>query len=256
MTYQSAPRWFLGHLENDRVLRTNRAHRWRRVSQNRSTWAVRPESLPTARYWAAGRATWYAARTSVSTVDPVRYAFGTASRSRRAVPDGHREGASGCARRGPPRPSGCRPSSRRGSRARRPRSRPERPFWGRPGVVWGALPVQGVDEPLDPRPGSAGDPGDRPEADPLGQEATDQGRVGLPDRTLLGGGHEPPAAAPRAERRGARGVDPVPDHVGRRTPGAWRGGARVRGRFAHPGKVERCHRSSHYPSHSSTNSGH
>ncbi len=181
----------------------------------------------------------------MNTVTPVRYPDGRASHRRRAVAAdrspttlaGTRRGP----RRGPPRPTGCRPLGRR--------ARPGRPFWGRSGVVWGGLPVPGVDEPRDHRPGSVGDPGDGPDADPLAREATDQGRVGLPDRTLSWGR---PRTAGRRPGRGASGCPrrwPHSGHVGRRTPGAWRGGGRVRGRFAHPGRIERCHRSSHYQEH-------
>ena len=110
----------------------------------------------------------------------------------------------------------------------------------------GVFPVQGVDEPLDPRPGSAGDPSDGPDPDALGQEAANQGSVGFADRALLGSGHEPPAAGSAAEHRSARGVGPIPDDVSRRAPGAGRDRGRVRGRVAHPVKVKQCHRSSHY----------
>ena len=55
------------------------------VSQSRSTWAVNPESLPTARCWEAGITTRYEAKKSVNTAAPDRYSPGMASHRRWAV---------------------------------------------------------------------------------------------------------------------------------------------------------------------------
>lgn len=85
MKYQRDPVWFHGHFENDSVFRTNRAHRCRTVSQDRSTWAVSPASLPAAACRSAGATARYAARTSVATTAPSRYPSGSASHRHSAV---------------------------------------------------------------------------------------------------------------------------------------------------------------------------
>jgi hypothetical protein len=69
-----------------------------------------------------------------------------------------------------------RPSGRPDSRTRRPRSPAGRIHPERPGVVWGVLPQEAVDETPEPGPGHPGHPGDgRRGSSALGQEPLDQG---------------------------------------------------------------------------------
>jgi hypothetical protein len=51
---QTGGRSMTTDLENDNVMRTKRARRWRKVLFQRSTWAVSPVSFPTAVCWSEG----------------------------------------------------------------------------------------------------------------------------------------------------------------------------------------------------------
>ena len=68
-------------LENDNVMRTKRASRWRRVLFQRSTWAVSPVSFPTAVCCSCGMTEVYTLKKSVKQW-PWRYSCGMASHNR------------------------------------------------------------------------------------------------------------------------------------------------------------------------------
>ena len=77
--------WLYTHFENDRLFRTNREQRCRRVHQNRSTWLVSPSPLPPGRCRLPGTTAAYAARKSVCTTAPSRYSAGSEFQNSMAV---------------------------------------------------------------------------------------------------------------------------------------------------------------------------
>ena len=147
----------------------------------------------------------------------------------------------GCPCPRPPTPSGrglCRP---RTTTARPPRRSTGRTFFEPPRGVRRPPAVQIVDEPLDPGPGPAGDPGNGSDAEPLGQHPLDGRLVGVRHRPLLRSDDEPPAALPAAEGRRPGPAGPVADDVGGSTAGAGRGCIR------HALSLRMCRQRGHYP---------
>ena len=206
--------------------------------------AVCPVSLPTGRCRALGITTRYEARKSVYTMTPVRYPRGSALQSRWAVAPDRSPRTIASTRRvlasratHTHRTSALEPTKLHNSSASITTGAL---FFWRPRVVRSLLPVQGVDEPLEPRPGHPDGTSDGPDPDPLGQEPADQVLGGLGNRTGFRGRHEPSVAPAAPEPRGTRVGQAIAHHVGRSAPRAHRDRGQIVDWVTHPVRLRMC----------------
>ena len=239
--------WFSQHFEKDSVFRTNRPHIAAGACTRtaRRGWSGRRPCRPPRagpRGSQPGRLGRKSVQNTACVPVPGRQLVPQAPGGEVGpVPDDQGDDPAGVGIEGHPHPRDLTAWTRRNSTARPPRSPGRALFSGPVGRRLDGpsalVPVQGVDEPLQPRPRHLGGAGDGPQAEPLAEQSEDELASGVGHRAGLGPGDEPATAPAAAERRRARRVRAVADDRADGTTGTGRNGVGGRGCFLHPIKL-------------------